>query len=133
MIGRFSLVFTMMELGGVIGLLLCKLAAAMRRLDYRLLNAAILAGLTMLCLYSLVVSWQINRKEIPPRQAWAAAWDKRDAQLREAAAQGKMSVNVVEFQSWETLFEIGPDPQQWLNVCAAQFYGLKSIIATPPK
>jgi len=133
MIGRFSLVLTMMELGGVIGLLLCKLAAVMRRLDHRLLNAAILAGLTVLCLYSLVVSWQINRKEIPPRQAWAAAWDKRDAQLREAAAQGKTSVNVVEFQSWETLFEIGPDPHQWLNVCAAQFYGLKSIIATPPK
>ena len=134
MIARFALVCTMVAVGGAAGLALrrwlddLKTAAPLGRW----LNPAALALLAVLSLYSLVVSWQINATEIPARQTWAAVWDQRDAQLRAAAAHGETRVQVVALDSWETIYELGADPKLWVNVCAAQFYGLKSITAVTP-
>jgi hypothetical protein len=133
MIGRFCVVFTMLVLGGVLGLLARRMFGGGADSVQRVINITPLVALVGLCLYSVVVCWQINVKEIPARQAWAAAWDQRDAQLRAAAARGDTTIRVVALDSWETLFELGPDPKHWVNTCAAGYYGLKEIIAIPPQ
>ena len=124
----------MVALGGAAGMVLRRGLDGFSRAAPagRWLNPVALALLALLSLYSLVVSWQINVKEIPARQAWAAVWDQRDAQLRAAAARGETRVQVVALDSWETVYELGEDPKLLVNVCAAQFYGLKSIIAVTP-
>jgi hypothetical protein len=134
MIARFSLVCTMVLAGCAAGMALRRWLDCFPRLlpAGRWLNLAALCLLVLACMYSLRVSWKINVKEIPARQAWAAAWDIRDAQMRAAAAHGETIVHVIALDSWETVYELTGDPNLWVNACAAQFYGLKQIIATPP-
>jgi hypothetical protein len=134
MISRFSLVCTMVLAGCTAGMALRRWLDAFPGLAPagRWLNLAAVCLLALACMYSLRVSWKINVKEIPARQTWTAAWDIRDAQLRAAAARGETSVRVVALDSWETVYELGEDPKLWVNACAAQFYGLKSIIAITP-
>jgi hypothetical protein len=131
-IARFSLVCTFLALGVGIGLLGRQALETHLFQFQRVFNNAALLILAGLCLYSLVISWQINAVEIPARQAWAAQWDQRDALLRAAAVRGQAAVHVVELQSMGKLMEYGPDPNDTLNICVAQYYGLKSVIATPP-
>ena len=132
MIGRFDTVVTLMALGGISGLALRAWLERLVQLRPAVFNAAALTVLALCCAYAVVISYQINSKDIPYRQAWAAAWDQRDAQLRAAAARGETSVTVTALDSLEILYELGPDPQHWVNVCAAGYYHLKQIIAYPP-
>jgi hypothetical protein len=131
-ITRFSLVCTFIALGVGVGL------SARQVVDDHLVqlrevfNRSTLVILTGLCLYALVICWQVNSVEIPARQAWAVQWDQRDALLRAAAAGGQASVHVVELQSMGKLMEYGPDANDTLNICVAQYYGLRSVVATPP-
>jgi Family of unknown function (DUF6056) len=131
-IGRFSLVLTLSAMGGGIGLLARNILKTALNRYHKVLNVIALVILAVCCLYSLVISWQINSQEIPYRQAWAAEWDARDAQIRKAVSQGQTSIHVVELQSMGKLFEYGPDANDTLNLCVARYYGLQTIIATPP-
>jgi MFS family permease len=132
MIGRFISVATTIVLGGLAGLALRAWLERLVRLEPALFNAAALAILGLGCLYAVVISYQINSKDIPYRQAWAAAWDKRDVQIQAAAARGDASITVTALDSLESLYELGPDPHHWVNGCAASYYGLQQIIANPP-
>jgi hypothetical protein len=133
MMGRFSLVITMVMAGGVIGLWIRHGLNSFTGVNGRMVNILAGAVLGLMCLYSLVISYQINTKDIPPRQTWAAAWDKRDAQIRAAVQRGETTVQVVELDSWETLYEMGSTPnQQWVNSCAAKYYGLQKITTYLP-
>jgi hypothetical protein len=132
MIGRFCSVATTMLLGGMGGLALRTWLESLVQLRPALFNAAAMTILGLCCVYAMVISYQINSKDIPYRQAWAAAWDKRDAQIRADVARGETSVTVTALDSLEALYELGPDPHQWVNACAASYYGLGQIIANPP-
>jgi hypothetical protein len=133
-IARFCVVCTTLMFGGIVGLLARRVPWAwIDPTQKPAATAASLLVLVGLCLCAVPISWQINSSEIPSRQAWAAAWDQRDAQLRAAAARGDTSITVVALDSWETLYELGSDPKHWINTCAAGYYGLKEIIAVPPQ
>jgi hypothetical protein len=131
-ITRFSLVCTFLAMGVGVGLLGRQVLERSLSQFRFVINAAALVILAGLCLCYLVISWQINSVEIPARQAWALQWDQRDALLRRAAASGQASVHVIELQNMGKLMEYGPDPNDTLNICVAQYYGLQSVIATPP-
>ena len=62
-------------------------------------------------------------------QKFALAWDDRDAYIRKAAADGATSVVIKQFNPIGGVGEIKDDPTNWINQCAAQYYGLESIAA----
>lgn len=67
--------------------------------------------------------------EIGIIQNWSAAWDERDASIRAAVADGTTELSVVQLDSIGDVIEYKGDPQHWVNLCAAQYYGLKSLVA----
>ena len=59
----------------------------------------------------------------------ANAWDVRQQMIFEAKADGQADVTVPQFDSVYGITELKPDPESWVNICAAQYYGVKSITA----
>jgi len=64
-------------------------------------------------------------------QKRAAAWDARDAAIRQAVAAGQSSVDVGQIDAYAGILEMYPQPN-WVNNCAASFYGLSEIRSTLP-
>jgi hypothetical protein len=60
-------------------------------------------------------------------RAWAAQWDDVDGQLRAAAAQGVKHARVRALNPIGGVQAIVEDPKDWVNGCAARYYGLESI------
>lgn len=88
-----------------------------------------LSLLLALSFYPLRSAWQ-ELPAVEPAQQWARAWEARHAYLLNQPASGL--VHTVQFDSLGRLLEIGPDPTNWVNVCAARYYQLEAIRATPP-
>jgi hypothetical protein len=66
---------------------------------------------------------------ITPLQSRAIAWDQRQAWIYQEIAAGKMQVTVSAFDSIARLTELKEDPLNWVNMCAADYYGVDSISA----
>jgi hypothetical protein len=64
-------------------------------------------------------------------QKRAQVWDERDAAIRAAFAAGQSSVDVRQIDSYASILEFYPQPN-WVNNCAASFYGMSEIRATLP-
>jgi hypothetical protein len=62
---------------------------------------------------------------------WARAWDDTDRKLREAQAGGVSDAVVPALEKLAGVGSISPDPQDWVNICAAKYYGLRSITGRP--
>jgi hypothetical protein len=59
----------------------------------------------------------------------AVIWDRRQDLIFNAKIQGQLSITIPAMNSIEGVSELSFDPQFWVNQCAAQYYGLNSIIA----
>lgn len=94
----------------------------------RITQALALAFLALAVWYPLRAFERVYAP-IPTYQAWAAAWDERDASIRAAMAAGATDLSVVQLESIGDVIEYKGDPLHWVNVCAAQYYGLNSIVA----
>lgn len=64
---------------------------------------------------------------IPDYQARARAWDERDAGIRRDIAGGMVDIEAVELDSIGKIGDLKHDPELWVNVCAARYYGVQSI------
>jgi hypothetical protein len=62
-------------------------------------------------------------------RAWSIIWDERDAGIRAAVAAGATDLSVIQLDSIGDVIEYKGDPQHWVNLCAAQYYGLNSLVA----
>ena len=69
---------------------------------------------------------------IPEYRERALLWDQRDDTIRTARDEGIADIEVKALDSFGGLMELGPDPNLWVNRCAAAFYGVNSITATSP-
>ena len=58
---------------------------------------------------------------------WAKEWDVADSQLKAAHAAGVRDAKVPALESIAGVGSISPDVQDWVNICAAHYYGLHSI------
>lgn len=85
--------------------------------------------LMVLMLYPLRTAW-LTSMEIPAYQQRAAAWDKRDSEIRALKAQGVRQL-VVRFLSDDQIQDLGDRTGFRLNRCAAALYGVDSILAVP--
>jgi hypothetical protein len=70
--------------------------------------------------------------EIPAYQTWAETWDQRERQIRLQIDKGISQVDVTAHDSIHLILELGPDPDLWVNKCAARYYGIDSITAQLP-
>jgi hypothetical protein len=58
---------------------------------------------------------------------WAARWDEMDERLRQARARGERHASVPLVESVGGIVSFSPDPGDWVNNCAARYYGLETI------
>jgi hypothetical protein len=87
--------------------------------------------LVIMSFYPLYSSRKVLN-DIPEYQQRAVAWDSRDAQIRNLIKQRQKNITVTAFDSIAGLMELGPDPSNWVNRCAALYYGAHSITAELP-
>jgi hypothetical protein len=68
--------------------------------------------------------------EIAPRMTqFASSWDTRHEKLNQARAEGKNNVAAASLTHMGGLAEIGRDPDEWINRCVAEWYGLDEVVA----
>jgi hypothetical protein len=122
---QFVLVAGMSTWGFLLG------AALARSSGRRAVPAALIAAALslLLVLASIAPATRRPLSLLPDARDFAPAWDKRDAELRAAYAAGADEAAVVSLPHIGGLAEIGYDPNEWVNRCVAQAYGLKRVIA----
>jgi hypothetical protein len=67
-------------------------------------------------------------RRLPLFVQYASRWDANDSRIRSAQAEGEDRVVIVPQQvDWAGMSnrEIGPDPTNWVNECASQYYGIQ--------
>lgn len=111
--------------GMLLGRALFARAAANQRAANFLLAVTILFSLVFV--YMGVGSTRIFLETIPPAQAYAHAWDARDASLRRARQQNARRVTAVHLTNAARAEDLGTDPQFWVNVCMARAYGIRAL------
>ncbi|GAB4541423.1 MAG: hypothetical protein Fur002_09820 [Anaerolineales bacterium] len=93
--------------------------------------AQVAAALALLILaaYPLRAGWQLLRVELPKYQTRAVDWDKRDALIRSMAAEGQTDLTVYQMDGFYSTKELDTYATHWVNQCAADYYGVKTIRA----
>ena len=127
---QFILTGALMAEGALLGSFLRRLTLTLKfRPTSFVLLATFLLGLSSL--YPLRMA-RLIIAVTPEYLERASLWDRRDETIRAARDQGIADVKVTALDSFGGLMEFGPDPNLWVNRCAAAFYGVKSITATLP-
>ena len=62
-------------------------------------------------------------------QEFAITWDQRDETIHRAVMGGEEAMAARSLNHMGGLAEIGRDPNEWINRCVAQSYGLKTVVA----
>jgi hypothetical protein len=92
------------------------------------------ALVALLIVGPLVSTWQ-TLKQLPNFQTYAAEWDQRDQAIRAAVGQGmerfETTAFTVDLGAMAGLDIITSNPDDWVNRCAAIYYGLQAISAQP--
>jgi hypothetical protein len=98
----------------------------------RFLQAIALVVFGLLALYPLPTA-RTAYTEIPRFRRWATFWDARDQTIRAAQAEGKRRIEVMVIDHIiPKIGDLRPNPRHWHNVCAARYYGMRSITANQP-
>jgi hypothetical protein len=73
---------------------------------------------------------RILQIDFPRYQRVSQVWDQRDKQIKDSVACGKEEILVLPIDSQYIggLLEFYPQPN-WVNMCAAQYYGIDVIRA----
>lgn len=79
--------------------------------------------------YPLRAAFNILRFNVPEYRAHAETWDLRDAQIRLAVEQGATDLVVKQLDSMDGVVEYKGNKSFWVNVCAAEYYGLHTLVA----
>lgn len=92
--------------------------------------AASLLGLMAVLLFVYVLRATPRVVELLPQfTARAKAWDLRQEMILEDKAAGMMDLLIPQFDSVFGITELKPDPNNWVNLCAARYYGVSSLTA----
>ncbi len=68
-------------------------------------------------------------RDLPLFQARAQAWDARQQMILDAKAAGESEIIIPQFDSIYGITELKTDSNNWINLCAAKYYGVESISA----
>jgi hypothetical protein len=75
------------------------------------------------------VSARTLTDQVPIARQYAQAWDKRDLTLKNIAEDQDEPIPVPSLRHMGFLAEIGYDPNEWINRCVAQAYGVDAVVA----
>jgi hypothetical protein len=123
--GRVVLTCALMVNGALIGMLAAQIRTKGNLLV--VLSSLAIIGLMLLSLYPLRTVSHLAA-DIPVYQQRAAAWDGRDAKIRELQASGVRDLRV-PFLSGELMQDLGDHTEFRLNRCASILYNVNSIQA----
>lgn len=123
---RYVVTLTIMALGWCSG----SLGVEMVRRNKIVLSLALVA-IVGLGLYPLRSAW-ISLQGVGFYKQRAELWDQRDMQIRQAVENQVQEIEAPIMDSYAALSEMNDDPAFWVNVCAAQYYGVQSIRTFQP-
>jgi hypothetical protein len=122
----FSLVAGLFAFGWIAGQVI--LPWLSKLVSLKVVQAA-LAALAVLLLVYLGSLFPRTAAQMPLFQSRARAWDARQQMILEQKATGQDALTVPAFDSIFGVTELGSDPGNWVNRCAAWYYGVDSITA----
>jgi hypothetical protein len=123
--GRVVLTCALMVNGALIGMLIAQIRT--KRTLAGVLSSLAILSLILLSLYPLRTASRLVA-EIPVYQQRAAAWDARDAIIRNRQVTGERDLTV-PFLSTELMQDLGDHSEFRLNRCASILYNVNSIEA----
>jgi hypothetical protein len=117
---------TFMIEGGIFGLLLGNYRSGFNQaLSWAALILFVLTGI----LYPLRAALRVYRGVVPEYQKRAELWDLRNDYILRHAGLGEMDIVVPGYSAVDNIKELDDDPTHWVNSCAADYYGVRSIRA----
>lgn len=116
-------------LGGVFFAGLTRRLLPLGRKGSAVLRALSSAAAATLLAVLVVVSMQRAAVYLGDAQGFAAAWDSRDRAIHAALARGENEIPVASLTHMAGLAEVSRDPNDWVNRCLADAYGLKRVTA----
>jgi hypothetical protein len=127
---RAVMVTGLMMFGFLIGALSCSVISHLS-IHGRLLHWAVSMGLFLLILISVYPIYSADRTLdlLPWYRTRAEQWDIRDAQIRQAVVEGATDLVVVQLDTIGGVQEYKGREVNWVNRCAAEYYGLNSLRA----
>ena len=97
-----------------------------------LLTGVLAAAVALAAVYPLWGASQIVADASTYRR-WADAWDARQTEILRARESGEVDLHVMLIDHIiPSVSELTDDPAFWYNVCAAGYYGVRSITADLP-
>jgi hypothetical protein len=94
-------------------------------------TAAAVVSAVLVVAVAVTSSWRtIDRARA--LQNWASQWDAQERLLRAARAEGRTEVLVPAIGDVGGVGSIATDPNDWVNVCAARYYGFERITGVSP-
>lgn len=133
---RFIMVFLMITVGALVGMILSQFHVSANEPSPVYLQLILAAVLLVVILYPLYDARK-SFLEIPVYRQRAATWDAHDAFIRTSIQQGVLDVNILDsqarsFDEFTWLSDLTSDPHNWVNQCAANFYGLHHLTVNQP-
>jgi hypothetical protein len=133
---RFIMVFMIIAEGSLIGMGFSQMhlwAGEPAPLYLQLILAAIFLVVILYPLYDSRKTYQ----EIPFYRQRAATWDAHNAIIDSSLQQGILDVNIKDsqassFDEFSGLSDLTSDPANWVDQCAANFYGLHHLTVNQP-
>jgi len=80
----------------------------------------------LLCAYMVRTTARVYDR-LPAYQGRAEAWDQRQALILQQKAAGIENVTAPAFEAVYGITELKYEPENWVNECAAYYYGVKTI------
>ena len=124
-IGRLLMTAGLMAEGACLGIALAQWR--MRWMSSTSILAMVLLALS--AVYPLRAAWAVLKDKEPYYHTWSSTWDRRQEQIMADKSKGVQDIVSFQIYSIEGVAELGADPKSWINVCAANFYGVHSISA----
>jgi hypothetical protein len=92
-------------------------------------KASILGLLVVSILYPLRTSFSLLRSNLPDYRERVMLWDLRNEYILSKTQQGVTDLVVPGISGFHGVKEVDGNPEHWINLCAAEFYGASSIEA----
>jgi hypothetical protein len=130
LIPQYLLVCTVAAAGWIVGSVTgprLARASASRALRYSAVGA-----LLVLLVFGPVFAAGHALQQVGAARAYATAWDRIDADIRDDRRQGLRDVTIPQLPSTgnvQNLQFVGPDRGDWFNECVARYYGVGTIAA----
>jgi hypothetical protein len=91
-------------------------------------SLAFVLAVTALLVFGFVSARTLT-DQVPIARQYAQAWDKRNLTLKNVTEDQDEPIAVPSLRHMGFLAEIGYDPNEWINRCMAQAYGVDAVVA----